>query len=230
MTNRYAETIDLLYTSFTFQVDHPKAVYEFVTMVPMVRLNSIKRLQVLWTIDIPKYLKDSPEQTAPGWVLRKLQGEERKWLRCCKIIKNMEGLQDLRIRLFKHIRTKDLNEKRILKTLTGVHVQKSYVLELPFVTGWKEGDGLVGAKPQQVNLPYTIERREKLGDGHWGGVRFSGVGQIEKIPLWLQGAVHLAAALCTPPIVVVYLGNKTVVKLQEHSEQRRRKKIRLQSQ
>jgi hypothetical protein len=225
---RYAETIDLLYTTFAFQVDHPAAVYEFFTTVPMVRLNMIRKLQIIWSWRLPKYMMNPPRQTVLGWTVRKLQGREKQWLRCCKIMKNMQGLQDLRIRLFKDVGN-DLNEWRLLKPLIGIKVQgNNCVLELPAVEGWKEGDRLVGMRIGEKSLQFPIERREVLGDNNWRSVRgIVGVGSFGQAKLYVQIPAHIVALILVPPVVAVYLVKKTIIKFDQSLEQGRKQKARM---
>jgi hypothetical protein len=218
----------LLYTTFAFQVDHPAAVYEFFTTVPMVRLNTIRKLQIIWSWHLPKYVMDSPRQTALGWTVRKLQDREKQWLRCCKIIKNMQGLQDLRIRLFKNI-NHDLFEARILAPLIGLKVKDdNCVLELPAVSGWKDGDGLVGSKPGDNGSQFRIERRAVVGDNNWRTSRgIVGVGSFDRLSLWVQIPAHLIAIALVPPVVAIYVGKRSIIKVDQRLEQRKKRKARM---
>jgi hypothetical protein len=218
----------LLYTTFAFQVDHPAAVYEFFTTVPMARLNAIKKLQIIWSWRLPKYVMNAPRQTALGWTIRKLQRREKQWVRCCKVIRNMKGLEDLRIRLFKDMHN-DLYESRILSPLIGVKVRNdNCVLELPAVQGWKQGDGLVGVKTGESSLRYPIERRELLGDNNWRSNRgIGGLGGFDRLPMWIQIPAHLIAIILIPPVVVVYLGKKSIIKIDQSLEQKRKKQARI---
>jgi hypothetical protein len=213
----------LLYTTFTFQVDHALAVHEFFTTVPMVHLNRIKRLQIMWMWSLPKYILNSPSQTALGWTVRKLQDQEKKWLRCSKIISHMTGLEALRVRLLKPIDNYNLYETRILAPLRGLKVlNNNCVLELPAVAGWKQGDGLVGTNSWDNGFQYRVERREQPR------ASTRTISQaFHQMPLWAKVPLHLVAIALVPPVVVLNVGTRSIIKGHRKLDQRKKKKTRM---
>jgi hypothetical protein len=126
------------------------------------QLQYIKVLRIVWLVDLPQYFSNVPTTYSPASLFRQYTSS-KKWQAICAVLTKLDGLQDLRILLFKD-RPEPLRETKLLKPLAGLQVAGGKVtVELPFVSFWNEGDGLLGSKNNET-LGFRIQRRRDGAD------------------------------------------------------------------
>jgi len=147
----YSEAVNLLYSSFSFDLMELNVAYRFLSRVPPQRLNLIRSFE-LFDIDTPasyRYPKP-PKEPHPT--------TEERWLRICSVLRNMDALKTLVITFIKEYGPPLLpdQELKMLKPLVGVRApENGFVLRLP----WAETDKL----GQISGVAFQVQRGEHPG-------------------------------------------------------------------
>lgn len=151
----------MLYSTLEFELHHDAAL-EFLTTVPLRNLNYIQILDFLAVVKQSNY-KPKPLRI----VSERLHRYEKRVMECCEVLRNLKGLRELRIRLFRNSKY-DLDEMRVLKPLQGFQPREKFVVELPWVNGWNEMGGLVknGRVSGLRGFKCDIVRRKGIRDNN----------------------------------------------------------------
>ncbi|RDL35995.1 uncharacterized protein BP5553_06607 [Venustampulla echinocandica] len=151
----YSEAIDLLYSSFSFDLLMIAAAHHFLSAMPSQRLHHIKCLSLMVRPSLPPEI--NPTRGEP-------EGPET-WQQICRIIKSMEGLQELRISIFNpcmHYR-----ESELLHPLLGTKVQNAnFVVEMSWATDKTIADTEAWGAALVEPVPFTIVRRGPSIEDH----------------------------------------------------------------
>jgi hypothetical protein len=144
--NSYSEAIDLLYTQNGFYFNDLDTIWWFASTVLPRRLNVVRFLFIEW---------DCVCYWIPG--LRVPPPYDRyTWFKVWQIIASMEGLRELRVRLWNGPRMDRGTEVQVFQPLREVKRPRIFELELPWVCAWREED-----ENPHLGAPFTITRVER---------------------------------------------------------------------
>jgi len=127
----YSEAINLLYSSFSFDVVGLSTAYRFLSLVPLQRLNQIRSLQIsqLETPVAYRFLERVPKEWYPS--------TEKQWIRVCSILRAAESLRTLKItfsELSWELPCSAEQEEKMLAYLVGIQVPRAdFLLQFPWV-------------------------------------------------------------------------------------------------
>jgi hypothetical protein len=129
ISRSYREAINLLYSSFSFDLVRLHTAYRFLSLVPLQRLNQIchLHLQDINTPALYRYPDSPPYERKPS--------EDEQWSRVCTVLRNMQGLRTLKMHVFKYLGPplNSQQEEKMMALLAGVPIPKAnFVVELPW--------------------------------------------------------------------------------------------------
>lgn len=136
---------------------------KFLTTVSLRNLNYIQKMGLLFIVP---QLDFKPKPLRFVW--DRIHRYQMAGIECGEVLRKLTGLRELRIRFFRNTNY-DLNERMLLKPLRGYQNPEIFVVELPWVDGWKNTDGLVkdGRAVGVRRFNCDISRRDKTYDGKY---------------------------------------------------------------
>lgn len=165
--SRYSETVDLLYSSNVFTLHDPAVLHYLPSMLLPQRINSIRTLCFQWELKEGSHGIGRPGNASHSFEIGALYLE--LWVVPWQTMASMQGLQELRVRLFVN-RTSWGNldgesVKPLLESIGKVTGPKNFTLILPFpamkIHGQYESDLFSVAEGRQDpwdDLPCTVQR------------------------------------------------------------------------
>lgn len=202
MPSSYSEAIDILYSSFSFDLVGLPLAYRFFTLVPPQRLNAIRHLQLV-DIEVPvafRFPVNPPkEKGATG---------ERQWLTVCSALRIMPALQTLKVHIVKRggPPLQPAQESKMVTELGGVQVRKgNFILQLPGQSSGEDPElRKITQELCQVERGYQIFQVDDASEIQ-DRMRY---GQRPGNWTWriAEGACHAAlGVLCCPCLVILFV-------------------------
>jgi hypothetical protein len=207
-SRRYFEAIDLLYSSFSFDLVGLPTAYRFLSLVPLHRLHRIRSLRISEVATPVAY--GFPTKPPKEWY----PTTEQQWIRVCSILKAAHSLRALIISFSARDPPYSAEEEaKMLALLVGIRVPKGdFLLQLP----WDYERELIG---RILESTCTVQRSRMIPFG--GFSRRSSRHEIARpsgrriVTGWVYGITSII--ICCPCIIVY----STIVKFDEVADRKR---------